>query len=404
MKDIEELLKYLQENDIIDLAKAQANMELKKKEDILKNHPYNIWLASDGYWKSYVTDETKKSGKRLLKKKKEEDLKNAIVEDYRNNINYSFKARFDDWTVRQQKLGRSDNTIYKYQCDYKRFIAGDKIEKMDIRKIDDIVLGEYIKRLSEDNEKNVRWKALKELFGYFNGIFKKAMRDRIITENPCEYVDLPLFKSKCYIAPEKTTEERTLSDIERKVLYNKVHHSKNVGDMAVEFTMFTGMRVGELAALKWEDIDLERQTIRICRSEKRNRLTKERYISLTKNSKIRTIPLTDDMWKVLQKVKKYEMQNGLLGEYIFQDENGRVNASKISNCARNRTQSTEFVNSKSVHAIRRTLNSNMRTAGVSTPVAASIFGHTEKVNEENYTYDMCDMQDKRAYMEKAAQM
>ena len=46
---------------------------------------------------------------------------------------------------------------------------------------------------------------------------------------------------------------------------------------------------------------------------------------------------------------------------------------------------------KSIHAIRRTLNSNLRCNGMSATVAASILGHTEKVNEENYTYDVSDM-------------
>ena len=100
------------------------------------------------------------------------------------------------------------------------------------------------------------------------------------------------------------------------------------------------------------------------------------------------------MARVLRKVKEFEFKNGWLGEYVFQDDRGRVYASRISDCAVNNTTTAEFHNKKSIHAIRRTLNSNMKCAGVSGTVAASLLGHTEKVNEENYTYDVSSMEEK----------
>ena len=151
------------------------------------------------------------------------------------------------------------------------------------------------------------------------------------------------------------------------------------------------MRVGELSGLKWEDIDYENCVISICRSEKYNRETKEYFISSTKNEKIRTVPLTDEIREVLSKVKKVEMKNGYLSEFVFSDENGRVHARRISECARNLTMTKEFGHTKSIHAIRRTFNSELRCNGVSATVAASLLGHTEKVNEQNYTNDVTDI-------------
>lgn len=67
----EELLKYINENNIIDLAYVQEQIEMKKNEEILKRHPYRIWLASDGYWKTYLPN--RDGGKSLVKKKKEKE-------------------------------------------------------------------------------------------------------------------------------------------------------------------------------------------------------------------------------------------------------------------------------------------------------------------------------------------
>lgn len=98
------------------------------------------------------------------------------------------------------------------------------------------------------------------------------------------------------------------------------------------------MRVGELAGLMWSNIDFERNTITIQRSEKYNRKTKE------------------------------------------------------------------FVNEKSIHTIRRILNSNLRCIGVPVTIAAAILGHTEEVNEKNYTYDVSSMQKKAEYIEMASKI
>lgn len=50
------------------------------------------------------------------------------------------------------------------------------------------------------------------------------------------------------------------------------------------------------------------------------------------------------------------------------------------------------IGDKSIHSIRRTFNSQMRCSGVSSTVAAAILGHSERVNENNYTYDVTQMQ------------
>ena len=64
----QELLKYMQDNNIIDMAYVQEQIEMKKRKDILNKHPYRVWLAQDGYWKTYFP---KADGtKRLIKKKK----------------------------------------------------------------------------------------------------------------------------------------------------------------------------------------------------------------------------------------------------------------------------------------------------------------------------------------------
>ena len=170
------------------------------------------------------------------------------------------------------------------------------------------------------------------------------------------------------------------------MLLEKLERNTNPVKYAIELAFYTGMRVGELAALKWEDIDYKNRYIIVQRSEKQSRKTKEYFFSTTKNDKVRKIPLTENMIEVLKEAKAYSVKGRFLSEFVFCDADGNIHAGRISDAMRNYTMTKEFENQKSIHAIRRTLNSNMKCMGVPTVVAASILGHTEKVNEENYNH------------------
>lgn len=393
-----ELLRFAIDSGIIDRAIVTQQLQMANKQRYLDQHKYKIWLANDGYWKTKLPRGDDKS-LRLIKKKHKSDLEDAIVEYYKwHSQNYSFKDRFDIWIERQRNCGRLGNSILKYKSDYRRFFEGYPFENLDIRDINEEILSQHIMQVLKD--KDIRWRAFKDIMGYVNGVFEKAMRDRVIVDNPCNYLDLPIYKKLCYIAPVKTTKQRTLSDEDTHTLLAKVRkpQANNANMMscyAIEMAIYTGMRVGELSALKWEDIILDEKIMLIRRSEKYDRETKTSYIQTTKSGKERIFPLTDEIEDLLDRIKAYEMEHGLLGEYVFCDKDGRLTKSKISDAARNYTMTSEFSGIKSIHAIRRTFNSKLKCNGVSTTVASSLLGHTERVNEQNYTYDVSEMAEKR---------
>ena len=139
---------------------------------------------------------------------------------------------------------------------------------------------EYLELFFDEllSEKEVPYRALKALFGYLKGVFDKSIRDGLIESNPCLKIDLPLYKRRCKQAIVKMPEERTFSQSEKNRLINSLNKKRkerpdDVLPYAVELALYTGMRVGELSGLMWNDIDEVNKRIIIRHSEKLNRLT-----------------------------------------------------------------------------------------------------------------------------------
>ena len=287
---------------IMDIVGAINKIESMKQDRYLAMHPYSITHSADGYYRTYLPADDGK--RKQIKKKSKSDLEKVVIDYWTKRSPTSFKERYAVWVDRQKLKGVSDNTIYKYQTDYVRFLKGKKIEKRDVRTIDEEYLELFFNELL--SEKEVPYRALKALFGYLKGVFDKSIRDGLIESNPCLKIDLPLYKRRCEQAIVKMPEERTFSQSEKNRLINSLNKKRkerpdDVLPYAVELALYTGMRVGELSGLMWNDIDEVNKRIIIRHSEKLNRLTNTFYISTPKNGKTRIIEPAPFVMEVLKK-------------------------------------------------------------------------------------------------------
>ena len=244
----ESILKYIKDNDIVDLSYVRKQIEMAKKDEILKKHPYKISCGKDGFWRTYLPDETKAQGRRQIKKKTEDAVKKEVIEYWEEKLDtYTFHDYFDKWMEVKIACGISENTVYKYQCDYKRFFTGTDFEKADIRNINSEHITIFM--INTIRDKKLKRKAGSALWGYIAGTFKSAFINRIITENPCMYVDTQLFR-RHYNTKQVAVEHRIFNrDESGKLLQQlrKDHIDKPdyIPSYAVELATMTGMRVGD---------------------------------------------------------------------------------------------------------------------------------------------------------------
>ena len=386
-------MQYALDNNIIDLAYMQEQIKMKKRQKYLEQHEFKIWKGNDDKYRTYLPDE--KKGRRLLKRSNKSDIEDEIVNYYKlleEKSQITFQKMYWKWRKVQDELV-CENTTCKYDTDYIRFFKDTDFEKTVMEKLNEEDIKVFL--CSTIKRKTLNKKAAKTLFGYINNVVKSARVNKIIVDNPMEFLEAKQFYKYC-TEVKKPIEKKIVSDKEMHLLYEQFNRDyqeqpEYIPTYAVEFATLTGFRVAEISALKWDSITDE--YIIVDKSEKYNRKTKEYYIDKTKNQKERIFPLTTEIKDLLNRVKKAEMKSGYICEWVFANENGRIHAPIISSCTKNKCRQVG-ITEKGIHAYRKTVNSKMRCNGVSSVVAASLLGHSQEVNEEYYTFDVASLEDK----------
>lgn len=156
--------------------------------------------------------------------------------------------------------------------------------------------------------------------------------------------------------------------------------------------LYTGMRCGEMIALRWKDVDFQNRTVTIekSRSVVKNRSGKgdSSYISQedsTKNEKARIIKLSENALKVLEKIREespYDKQE----DFVAPTKSGRCNtATNLEHRAAAIYRKVGLAElGGSLHVLRRTFATNMYENGARVKEIAAYIGDLESTTERYY--------------------
>lgn len=377
---------------------------IKQREKYISMHtePIKQGKGSDTRWFTYLPIPSGNRKNKLIRKATKEQIENAVIQFYMERENLKKKARISvaitlsalflrwiDYTSTRPNI--ASETLRKYRNDYKRFIEDSDFGRMKVREIDFIEIEEFL--ITEIQRLNLKKKALGNLFGYLKSVFAYAMRQRIIQSNPCDLVDLKNVRPYCDNT-ERPSAERVLSDEELIALLDTLHQHQAeyplyMADYAIEICIHAGLRVGEVAALRWDCIADGELNIRQSEHRVDHEDSASTYeIGATKNGKERRIAINDDLQEVFDRIKALHEAYGIQSDYIIADTEGRVIAPTISK-AMYRRGAEAGITAKSIHALRRTLSSKLNVLCPPATVAL-IMGHTEAVNENYYNYNVMD--------------
>lgn len=100
---------------------------------------------------------------------------------------------------------------------------------------------------------------IRGIYRLLSAAMRFALDEGVIRKNPCR---------KIRVLPEERAEQRVLSRAEQEKLRGMASGEEA---LPMLLSLYTGMRLGEVCALKWEDIDWEKRTITVRRTAQRER-------------------------------------------------------------------------------------------------------------------------------------
>lgn len=257
----------------------------------------------------YLPDETKKDKRRQIKRNGYDRLCEAVIQFYleQYHIDMRLDELFEDWVLfRRDETSTKAGTIHKDVSLWRTHCRRVKIDRtalgdMKVNEVTPKHFYSFFRKLTKDRAYTRR--TIANIRGVLNGMFSYAVERDIVSANPVRDVDLKRMTYK----PEMSKSEEVSSFEEAQKLLavlRTVDDDPYALAIRLDFNLF--IRFGEIAGLKWENVNLENRLVYICHqityepemnddlSFTEKRMVTERYLKGCTSQGYRTEPLTDE--------------------------------------------------------------------------------------------------------------
>jgi len=331
----------------------------------------NTTINNKKYFRVSATVGFNSEGKRVRKTFYGESEKDAMRkrDEYMKGIarglsvdydKVTFLGLFDEWFEHVKKPSIKETSYKRYDIDYRLRIRPSAIANMRLVDINTI----HIQKLYNSIGNYYKCKSVDKLLRSF---FVYSLENEYIIKNPMRTVTLPK-------AEEVKEEVKILSkdDIEKVRAIDDKH-------IMFRFALFTGLRQGEILALKKSDIDMENKEVHVSKTiSQQGKIT----IPKTKDS-VRTIPIVDELIDPLKRhimrEKEKHLSFGLRfnnDSYFFSSDACTARTARNTLKAWARYCNRETVAQCDFKALRATFCTMLAEQGVPLKDASVLMGHS----------------------------
>lgn len=365
-----DLLQYALEHDMIDLSYVQDQCEIMKRKELLEKHPYTIWEGKDGKWYTYLPDEDK--GRKLIKRSTRESVENQVLSTLQIKLeNPTIEEVFNEWNDRRLELKKiSPGSHLRLKQIFDRHYG--EMKKRRIKNVDPEEYVDFLER--QIPEFDLTAKSFAGLKMVTRGFLRRAKKRRLINFNIEEmFQDVDTSESDFYKTFREDRNE-VFNEEELPKMLNYLEENLDVKNLGILLMFLTGIRVGELVALKHSDFNSTFFTIQ--RTETRIPDGEHGYTYEIKNAPKttagqRTVIIPEGYAWVAQKIKACNP----FEEYIFVENGKRC----TTNCIRSRMKRVckhLGIVPKSPHKARKTYGSILLDNGIDNRLITDVMGHT----------------------------
>ena len=221
------------------------------------------------------------------------DARRGTLPDSRARSGRTFQDATAEWLrYVEHDRQRAPSTLSDYRnvvnaCLLPEFGKDTPLEQITTERID-----AYRERLLDDGKLSRR--SIQKVLVLLYGVLKRAKRRKWIASNPGEDVER--------VTVKRSGDFNVLSPVEVEAVARAAASDQDAAIFTV--AAFTGLRLGELRALRWRDVDFAKQMVFVAHSYTHGRP------GPPKSGKVRSVPLIDQAARALDALSRREYFTG----------------------------------------------------------------------------------------------
>ncbi|MGC6769297.1 tyrosine-type recombinase/integrase [Enterococcus sp. LJL51] len=331
----------------------------------------NIYKRKDGRWEGrfikgrknngriyygYVYDSTYRGVKeKLLEKKLLLRQTDPTTKDFCGTTG----VWFDYWLEEIAKKEIKQSTYSSYKSKIEKHIK-PFLGKKRLNELTSIDLNNFVKEVG----RKISSSSVQSVFQVVKTGLYEAEKQSLVKRGLLQFVSLPKIHKKRI---------RTLTTEDEK----KIRHLANEDEkgLPILLALETGLRIGEIAGLKWQDINFISKTLVVNRTRQRIQNYEMNQTIIIENTpktflSQREIPLSEKMVKLLKKRAAVSA-----GDYVISINNKPTEPRTITNYFKKIMKKINM-SWMNFHSLRHSFASKCLEKGVSAAVIATLLGHS----------------------------
>lgn len=283
-------------------------------------------------------------------------------------------------------------SLDRMECTYNRWYKHSALLGKSLSEINEEIVVSFLNGIFADAG-TVTLKEYRRIYQIVNNVLCYALDFHL---DGAQLLNWKLIKDYVYsshiVTPKKAYECVKDSDIAalRKFIQSGGYYQKQSACLLLMVNFYLGLRVGELSALEWSDLDMKKRILHVSRSEikkyerlpdgTRGKMVYEISDTKTENG-TRRVPVCDKAAELFMLLKAHHQKMGYHSARMLYDGSDIIGIRSLDGTLRRLCQLME-IPVFGTHMIRKTVATKMHYSGMPTRMIADMLGHADIATTE----------------------
>lgn len=326
----------------------------------------------------------------------------GLIDDVSENEWVTFETVYRAWF--KTKINRiKPQSVDRIEVTYNKYYRDSELSKTAVHAIDENKVVAFLNDIIVGRG-DITQKEYARIFQIINNVMQYGFDTK---QGHCYCMNWNSVKRYIALDNIKTVKRRELcvgsddrNSLASAILDSNLYSEKRSATLLLLANFYMGLRIGELASLRWSDINWKdgfvhvhsTQTKFYDRDENGERVGPIRYVNqdVTKTPhSVRAVPLCKDSLYILRRLYDWHVTKGYESDFLAFDGTDAILVRSLERTLRRMCKLCEISLFNS-HRIRKTYSSELHRNGIPLRMISDVMGHADiRTTQENYliSYD-----------------